>query len=58
MLEKTVCLLAKKDISTLHKVAEKYIKHAKPVSQHLIRKLENDELGTSFQRIQGKICLP
>ena len=42
MLEKTVCLLAKKDISALH----------------LIRKLENDEIGTSFQRIQGKICLP
>ena len=61
MLEKTARLLAKKDISALHKLAsvmKKYFEHAKPIPQHLIRKLENDELGTSFQRIQGKDCWP
>ena len=42
MLEETARLLAKKDISVLHKLAgemKKYIEHAKPISQHLIRKL-------------------
>ena len=51
MLEETAHLLAKKDISGLHKLAsemKKYIEHAKPISQHLIRKLENDELGMSL----------
>ena len=35
MLEKTVCLLAKNDISALHKLAsemKKYNEHAKPIS--------------------------
>ena len=35
MVEKTVRLLAKKDISALHKLAgemNKYIEHAKPIS--------------------------
>ena len=61
MIKKTVRLLAKKDISALHQLTgemKKYIEHAKPIPQRLIRKLENDELGTSFQRIQGKMCLP
>ena len=53
MLEKTARLLVKKDISAPHKLASDeeilYIEHAKPISQHLIGKLENDELGTSFQ---------
>ena len=48
-LDETARLFAKKDVSSLQKLAvqmKKHIEHVKPISSHLIRKLDVDELGT------------
>ena len=48
-LDETARLIAKKDVSSLQKLAvqiEKHIGHVKLISSHLIRKLHVDELGT------------
>ena len=63
MLEKTVRLLAKKDIRALHKLAgemKKYTEHAKLISQHLIKswRMTNLELhsrGFREKFVCGKV---
>ena len=48
-LNETACLIVKKDVSSLQKLAvqmKEHIEHVKPISFHLIRKLDVDELGT------------
>ena len=48
-LNETARLIAKKDVSSLQKLAvqmKKHIEHVKPISSHLIRKLNVDKLGT------------
>ena len=48
-LDETARLIAKKDVSSLQKLAvqmKKHIEHVKLISSHLIRKLDVDELGT------------
>ena len=48
-LEETARLIAKKDVSSLQKLAvqmkKKHIEHVKPISSHLLSKLNVDELG-------------
>ena len=48
-LNETARLIAKKDVSSLQKLAvqmKKHIEHVKSISSHLIRKLDVDELET------------
>ena len=48
-LDETARLIVKKDVSSLQKLAvqmKKHIEHVKPISSHLIRKLDVDKLGT------------
>ena len=49
-LDETARLIAKKDVSSLQKLAvqmkKKQIEHVKPISSHLLRKPDVDKLGT------------